>query len=40
VRRMDEAFHSGDGDGALAHFDTDVVVIALPPNDDRGSEMH
>jgi len=39
VRRMYEAFHSGDADGALAHFDPDVVVIALRPNDDRGSEV-
>jgi len=28
VRRMYEAFHSGDAEGALAHFDPDVVVDA------------
>ena len=28
VRRMYEAFHSGDADGALASFDPDVVVDA------------
>jgi uncharacterized protein len=28
VRRMYDAFHSGDADGALAHFDPDVVVDA------------
>jgi ketosteroid isomerase-like protein len=28
VRRMYEAFHSGDAEGALAHFDPEVVVDA------------
>jgi ketosteroid isomerase-like protein len=28
VRRMYEAFHSGDFDGALAHFDPDVLIDA------------
>jgi ketosteroid isomerase-like protein len=28
VRRMYEAFHSGDAEGALAHFDPDVVIDA------------
>jgi ketosteroid isomerase-like protein len=28
VRRMYEAFHSGDAEGALAHFDPDVMVDA------------
>jgi ketosteroid isomerase-like protein len=28
VRRMYEAFHRGDADGALAHFDPEVVVDA------------
>jgi len=28
VRRMYEAFYSGDAEGALAHFDPDVVVDA------------
>ena len=28
VRRMYEAFHSGDFEGALAHFDPDVVIDA------------
>jgi ketosteroid isomerase-like protein len=28
VRRMYEAFHRGDAEGALAHFDPDVVVDA------------
>ena len=39
VRRMYEAFHSDDADGALTHFDPDVIVIALRSNDDRGSEV-
>jgi uncharacterized protein len=26
VRRMYEAFQSGDADGALAHFDPDVII--------------
>jgi hypothetical protein len=28
VRRMCDAFHSGDAEGALAHFDPDVLVDA------------
>jgi ketosteroid isomerase-like protein len=28
VRRMYDAFYSGDADGALAHFDPEVVVDA------------
>jgi hypothetical protein len=39
MRRMYETFHSGYADGALAHLDPDVVVIAVRPNDDRGSEI-
>jgi len=30
VRRMYDAFHSGDADEALSHFDPDVLVDASP----------
>jgi uncharacterized protein len=36
VRRMYEAFHSGDAEGALAHFDPDVVVDASSARPDGG----
>jgi ketosteroid isomerase-like protein len=36
VRRMYEAFHSGDADRALAHFDPDVVVDASKARPDGG----
>jgi uncharacterized protein len=36
VRRMYDAFHSGDADGALAHFDPDVVVDASKARPDGG----
>ena len=36
VRRMYDAFHSGDADGALAHFDPDVVVDASRARPDGG----
>jgi ketosteroid isomerase-like protein len=44
VRRMYDAFHSGDADGALAHFDPDVVVDASRARPDirgigRGREQ-
>jgi uncharacterized protein len=36
VRRMYNAFHSGDADGALAHFDPEVVVDASKARPDGG----
>jgi uncharacterized protein len=36
VRRMYDAFHSGDADGALAHFDPDVVIDASKARPDVG----
>ena len=36
VRGMYDAFHSGDADGALAHFDQDVVVDASKARPDGG----
>jgi ketosteroid isomerase-like protein len=36
VRRMYDAFHSGDADGALAHFDPNVVVDASRARPDGG----
>ena len=36
VRRMYDAFHSGDADGALAHFDPDVVVDGSRVRPDVG----
>ena len=34
VRRMYDAFHSGDADEALGHFDRDVLVDASPARPD------
>jgi ketosteroid isomerase-like protein len=36
VGRMYDAFHRGDTDGALAHFDQDVVVDASKARPDVG----
>jgi ketosteroid isomerase-like protein len=36
VQRMYDAFHSGDADGALAHFDPNVVVDASRARPDGG----
>jgi uncharacterized protein len=36
VRRMYDAFHSGDANGALAHFDPNVVVDASRARPDGG----
>jgi ketosteroid isomerase-like protein len=36
VRRMYDAFHRGDADGALAHFDSNVVVDASKARPDGG----
>jgi ketosteroid isomerase-like protein len=36
VRGMYDAFHSGDADGALAHFDPNVVVDASRARPDGG----
>jgi ketosteroid isomerase-like protein len=36
VRRMYGAFHNGDVEGALAHFDPDVVVDASKGRPDLG----
>jgi ketosteroid isomerase-like protein len=36
VRRMYDAFHSGNADGALAHFDPDVLVDASRARPDGG----
>jgi ketosteroid isomerase-like protein len=39
VRQMYEVFHSGDADGALAHFDPNVVVDASRARPDGGRGM-
>ncbi len=36
VRRMYDAFHVGDAEGALVHFDPDVVVDASRARPDGG----
>src|SRR5882762_2017710 len=36
VRRMYDAFHGGDVDGALSHFDPDVLVDASKARPDVG----
>ena len=36
VRRMYDAFHDGDVDGALSHFDPDVLVDASKARPDVG----
>ena len=35
VRRMYDAFQAGDADGALGHFDTDVLVDTGDARPDR-----
>jgi ketosteroid isomerase-like protein len=40
VRRMYEAFHGGDAEGALAHFDPDVTVDASSRVDGEVGHGH